>query len=120
MLYCDFQFYRKNFFVNGTVTPVISPFQFDGPVNAGDSVQLNCYVSKGDRPLRVEWHFHGREVTSHAVGIRTTLLGDRANVLAIDSVGPGHRGEYTCTATNPAGTANYSAVLDVNGLNFYP
>lgn len=99
--------------------PVISPFQFDGPVNAGDSVQLNCYISKGDRPLRIEWHFHGMEVTSHAVGIRTTLLGDRSNILAIDSVGPGHRGEYTCAATNPAGTANYSTVLDVNGLKIY-
>lgn len=43
------------------------------------------------------------------------MFGDRANILAIDYVGPGHRGEYTCTSTNPAGTANYSAELDVNG-----
>lgn len=98
-----------------TVLPVIAPFEFDGPINAGESVQLNCYVTRADRPLRIEWHFHGAEV-SHAVGVRTSMFGDRANILAIDSVTPGHRGIYTCTATNLAGQTNHSATLLVNGL----
>lgn len=97
------------------VLPVIAPFDFDGPILAGESVHLNCYVTKGDRPLRIEWHFHGASVASHAVGIRTSMFGDRANILAIDAAGPGHRGVYTCTASNPAGAANYSATLLVNG-----
>lgn len=97
------------------VAPYISPFQFDGPANAGDSIQLTCYVPKGDKPLRIEWHFHGRDVSSHALGISTAVFGDKANILSINSAGPGHRGSYTCTATNAAGFANFSAELDVNG-----
>lgn len=97
------------------VLPVIAPFDFDGPIHAGESVQLNCYVTKGDRPMRIEWHFHSDEVSPHAVGIRTSMFGDRSNILVIESVGPGHRGVYTCTATNSAGVANQSAVLFVNG-----
>nr|CAD7199658.1 unnamed protein product [Timema douglasi] len=96
------------------VAPHITPFQFDGPINAGDSVQLTCYVSKGDKPLRIEWHFHGRDLSSHAVGVRTAVFGEKANILTINSVGPGHRGAYTCTATNSAGVANFTAELDVN------
>jgi hypothetical protein len=84
-------------------------------VNAGDSIQLNCYVSKGDRPLRIEWQFHGHDLSSHAVGTRTAMFGDKANILSINSVGPGHRGAYTCTASNTAGVANFTAELEVNG-----
>ncbi|BES94143.1 IGc2 [Nesidiocoris tenuis] len=101
------------------VAPSISPFQFDGPVNAGDSVQLNCHISKGDTPLRIEWHFQG-EQSSHAMGVRTAMFGEKANILAIDAVGPGNRGEYTCTASNTAGSANHSAILLVNGEQIIP
>lgn len=97
------------------VPPLITPFQFDGPANAGDSVQIACYVSKGDIPLRIEWHFQGDGMSSHAMGVRTAMFGEKANILAIDSVGPGNRGEYTCTASNLAGVANHSTILLVNG-----
>uniref|UniRef100_T1HDG0 Ig-like domain-containing protein n=1 Tax=Rhodnius prolixus TaxID=13249 RepID=T1HDG0_RHOPR len=100
------------------VLPFIAPFQFDGAVNAGDSVQLACHVSKGDIPLRIEWHFQGEGTSSHAMGVKTAMFGDKANILVIDSVGPGNRGEYTCTASNSAGVANHSAVLLVNGERF--
>ncbi|KAK9507869.1 hypothetical protein O3M35_007639 [Rhynocoris fuscipes] len=96
------------------VLPFITPFQFDGAVNAGDNVQLACHVSKGDIPLRIEWHFQGEGTSSHAMGVKTSMYGDKTNILDIDSVGPGNRGEYTCTATNSAGSANYSAILLVN------
>ncbi|XP_024082568.1 Down syndrome cell adhesion molecule-like protein Dscam2 isoform X1 [Cimex lectularius] len=96
------------------VPPLITPFQFDGPANAGDSVQIACYVSKGDIPLRIEWHFQGDGMSSHAMGVRTAMFGEKANILAIDSVGPGNRGEYTCTASNLAGVANHSTILLVN------
>jgi hypothetical protein len=42
-------------------------------------------------------------------------LGDRISVLSIQSVAAAHNGEYTCTAENPAGIANYTAELTVNG-----
>lgn len=113
--------FKKFFFKIFTVAPHITPFAFDdGPVNAGDSVQLNCYVPKGDKPLRIEWHFHGYDTKSHALGISTSMFGDRSNILSINAVGPGHQGEFTCVASNLAGIANYSAILNVNGIsNFH-
>ncbi|XP_021929576.1 Down syndrome cell adhesion molecule-like protein Dscam2 isoform X2 [Zootermopsis nevadensis] len=95
------------------VLPYIIPFSFDGEANSGDNAQLTCHVSKGDRPLQQSWSFHGRELSSH-MGITTTKIGDSISVLVIASVGAGHSGNYTCTARNPAGMANYTATLQVN------
>lgn len=96
-----------------TVLPVIAPFDFDGPMLAGESVQLNCYVTKADRPLIIQWHFNGSDVNNF--GISTSMFNDRTNILAIDAVGPEHSGVYTCIATNKAGSSKYSAILLVNG-----
>lgn len=94
--------------------PYISPFEFDGPANAGDTVQLTCHVLKGDKPLHIAWHFHGEALSTH-MGISTMMIGHRANFLSISSVAAGHRGIYTCLARNDAGVANYSAELKVFG-----
>lgn len=101
-----------------TVAPHITPFEFEGPANAGDTVQIACHVPKGDRPLFISWHFHGESLSTH-MGISTMMVGHRANFLSISSVTGGHRGVYTCLARNEAGVANYSAELHVNGTLLY-
>lgn len=98
-----------------SVLPYIIPFSFDGEANSGDNAQLTCHVSKGDRPLQLSWSFHGRELSSH-MGLATTKIGDSISVLVIASVAAGHSGNYTCTARNPAGVANHTATLQVNGM----
>jgi len=98
-----------------SVLPYIIPFSFDGEANSGDNVQLTCHVSKGDRPLQLSWSFHGRELSSH-MGLTTAKIGDSISVLVIASVAAGHSGNYTCTARNPAGVANHTATLQVNGM----
>lgn len=98
-----------------SVLPYIIPFSFDGEANSGDNAQLTCHVSKGDRPLQLSWSFHGRELSSH-MGLTTTKIGDSISVLVIASVTAGHSGNYTCTARNPAGVANHTATLQVNGM----
>jgi len=98
-----------------SVLPYIIPFSFDGEANSGDNAQLTCHVSKGDRPLQISWSFHGRELSSH-MGLTTTKIGDSISVLVIASVTAGHSGNYTCTARNPAGVANHTATLQVNGM----
>lgn len=98
------------------VLPHIIPFDVEEEVNTGDSVQLNCHVSKGDRPLKITWNFHGEELSSH-MGITTTKVGDRSSILTIVSVMAAHSGNYTCTAQNVAGTASYTAMVHVNGTH---
>jgi hypothetical protein len=96
------------------VVPYITPFGFEGEANSGDSVQLTCYVAKGDTPLTISWSFQGEDLSTH-VGIVTTKIGARTSLLTIASVVAGHSGEYTCTARNAGGVASHSAPLLVNG-----
>lgn len=80
----------------------------------GESVQLNCHVSKGDKPLKITWSFQGDDLSSH-MGIETMKIGDRSSILSIGSAMAAHSGNYTCTATNPAGSASYTTSIFVNG-----
>ncbi|CAG0912292.1 unnamed protein product [Notodromas monacha] len=95
------------------VPPLIKPFEFGpGPLNAGETASVQCLV-EGDLPLVITWAFHGRNVSTQ-LGITTSKIGARMSVLMIDHIIAGHSGRYTCTARNPAGTADVSADLLVN------
>lgn len=44
-------------------------------------------------------------------------LGKRGKQLSIEAVGAAHAGEYTCIASNIAGSTTRTALLDVNGTD---
>lgn len=83
---------------------------------AGESIQLICHVTKGDRPLEITWSFLGKEISSH-LGISTTKIGDTTSLLTISSTTAAHSINYTCTATNPAGSTSYTAPVHINGIH---
>lgn len=95
--------------------PYIVPFEADESVFAGESVQLNCHVSKGDLPLDIKWHFHGFENTSSHLGIMTSKMTLRTSFLSIAAASADHSGTYTCVAINRAGSTNHSTVVNVHG-----
>jgi Immunoglobulin domain len=97
-----------------SVMPYIKPFEFEGPASAGDSIQLSCHITKGDPPFTIEWFFDGEPITPH-FGVLTGMFGHRSNILSISQVRPVNRGRYTCSVSNPAGRAIFSADLLVNG-----
>lgn len=97
------------------VPPRIRPFEFESAAFAGEPVQLTCFITKGDKPLRISWYLHSRELTSSQTGISTTAMGDRASSLSIAAAGLSNAGNYTCVAQNAAGTDYHSAYLEVNG-----
>ena len=95
--------------------PVIVPFSFGSAVvNTGVYSQLLCVVSQGDMPVSITWSLKGEELNS-GPDITTTMLGQRTSMLTIASVSYLLIGEYTCRATNPAGSVTHSAELKVNG-----
>ena len=95
--------------------PQIIPFTFGKPViDSGEFAQLTCVVSKGDMPITITWSLKGQELNS-GPSITTNMLGQRASMLVISSVDYSHVGEYTCRATNSAGSVTHSALLRVNG-----
>lgn len=77
-----------------TVPPRIVPFSFgDGEeaLEAGTHAALQCLVDQGDSPLHISWIFHGQELSSQ-MGIETTRIGKRNNLLSIESIAPFHAG----------------------------
>ena len=91
------------------------PLTFGAEVlNEYDFAQASCIVRKGDEPLKISWSFHGADITSDT-GIIITPLGTKASMLSIASVNHKHRGNYTCTAKNKAGSSRQTVELRVNG-----
>ena len=81
----------------------------------GDSVELLCQVSKGDKPIQISWNFHGQsDITG--LKIKTKRLSDKSSLLSIPSAKGHHTGRYTCTATNLVGSNSYSINLLINGI----
>lgn len=94
------------------------PFSFGvlegDPLRYGEHATLQCNVMEGDLPVSISWIFHGRELSSQ-MGIETVKIGKRINLLEIDAVAASHTGNYTCVATNGAGSTNFTAELIVQG-----
>ena len=68
----------------------------------------------GDEPLTIAWSLHGDTISSDP-DIITTALGTRSSILTISKVGYRHAGDYTCRASNVAGSYSHTAQLRVNG-----
>ncbi|XP_025268076.1 Down syndrome cell adhesion molecule-like protein Dscam2 isoform X16 [Camponotus floridanus] len=107
------------------VAPQIAPFTFgDEAANAGEMATVQCAVIKGDLPIDIIWSLNGRVIdTANGAfdehnydnsDIMISRSSKRASTLTIESVAARHAGEYSCTASNMAGTATHSSVLSVN------
>lgn len=103
-----------------TVSPQIGVFTFGNePLNAGDIASVTCAVTKGDLPMDINWMFQDQLVDETREDIIISNLGKRGKQLSIEAVGAAHAGEYTCVASNIAGSTTRTAVLNVNGtFNF--
>ena len=101
--------------VSLAVPPEIVPFSFGADtVNEGEFAQLVCIIRKGDEPLSITWSLKG-DIISSSPDLSTTMLGRRTSMLTISAVSHSQVGQYTCRATNPAGSVTHSAHLVVNG-----
>lgn len=103
--------------LNFTVPPQIAPFIIgEEPANWGEQVSVTCSILKGDHPMEIRWTHNNQEInpTSYP-DISITKNGKKVSLLLIDSVTARHAGEYTCVASNSAGSRSHSAFLAVNG-----
>lgn len=94
---------------------MIFPFGFgDEPVNSGDTISVQCTVTKGDYPLNITWLLNEKAITS-SQGISINRNSKRISALTVESVQALHSGNYTCKASNNAGDSSHTATLKVNG-----
>ncbi|XP_029035511.1 Down syndrome cell adhesion molecule-like protein Dscam2 isoform X17 [Osmia bicornis bicornis] len=98
------------------VGPQLLPITFNAEVaNSGDSVSVPCSILKGDMPMDISWAFNSVPIdTSRDSSITITKISRLLSTLSIDGVSARHAGEYTCSASNLAGSVSRSATLTVN------
>lgn len=92
----------------------ITPFTFESPIFAGQAAQVTCLVSEGDPPLEISWSFNEKD-DLQSMKVTTMKIGYKASMLFIDSANYRHRGNYTCTAKNPAGKTEFTTFLNIHG-----
>ncbi|GAB6021000.1 Down syndrome cell adhesion molecule-like protein 1, variant 3 [Chamberlinius hualienensis] len=98
------------------VQPKIVPFEFqDDLLREGMRARLQCVISEGDLPLKVEWLKNDNKIHNE-IGILIKTLDEFSSILTIHSITPKHNGKYTCVASNDAATVTHSAQLSVNGM----
>lgn len=81
-------------------------------------ISIQCSISGGDMPIGVIWKLNNVLIPNDHHDILLDRRGQRVHTLNIEAVTEKHIGNYTCSATNRAGTVEFTSTLLVNGLNF--
>lgn len=82
----------------------------------GMRAAINCQVMEGDRPISFRWERDGRTITSNAAqGTIIRTIDEYSSSLIIDRITSAHSGNYTCIASNVAGSEKFVVPLTVNG-----
>lgn len=80
-------------------------------------ISIQCSISGGDMPIGVMWKLNNVLIPNDHHDILLDRRGQRVHTLHIEAVTEKHIGNYTCSATNRAGTVEFTSTLLVNGLN---
>lgn len=115
--------------------PVIDPFTFSKSLHEGLRYHVLCSVTRGDSPLTIKWFKDGHllgQSASHQLtsptssaeysGINVIQVTEFSSSLIFESLRPDHRGNYTCQASNKAGSAAITQSMVVHGesIKFFP
>ncbi|UXI20602.1 Brain-specific angiogenesis inhibitor 1 [Sarcoptes scabiei] len=106
---------KTSFALKVLVRPVIEPFKFPQSLHQSQRYNLLCTVVKGDPPIKVEWFKDGQRLLMGSLP-RTNIIHvtDYSVTLAFESVQTDHRGNYTCIASNGAGSSSHSASMIIH------
>ena len=111
------------------VPPVLAPFSF-GTISYSDSslssvltigarTRVLCGLTRGDTPVSFSWLKDGQSIQRHSSisqsQVTISIVDDFSSLLTISRLERGHAGNYSCTASNEAGSDRFTAILDVQG-----
>lgn len=96
-----------------TGPPEIMPFHFSSSLKEGGKAHIACTVVSGDLPISFTWRKDGKPL-AHDPDIHEQVL-EMVSTLRINNLAARHTGLYTCIASNPAASSNYTAKLVVKG-----
>lgn len=106
-------------FVSHPVRPSIANFTFTNDLREGQRASIICTVTSGDYPMKLQWLINGKPVSRQA-GITIQDLSNYSSILLFESVSLEHKGNYTCIASNDAGTSSHSALMTIHGKHSSP
>nr|XP_054925248.1 cell adhesion molecule DSCAML1-like [Dermacentor andersoni] len=95
--------------------PRLHPFAFPKDHPLGQAIAVTCIASQGAQPLHFEWLKDGRPLPVEGRKAISKMVTATVSVLTLLDVGAEDVGNYTCTATNAAGSDGFTAELVVAG-----
>jgi len=113
----------SSFHLSVRVKPAIDPFVFPKSLQQSQRYTILCSVSSGDLPVQIKWLKDGRRISSSNglnpdfTGIGVINVSPFASNLVFESLRPEHMGNYTCEASNRAGTAFVTQSMVVHGMS---
>jgi len=109
---------KNSLFVSVLVRPVIDEFVFPKSLHEGQRYNVLCTVIKGDAPLEIQWLKDGLLLPTNLKstslkGVSSTQVTEFSTMLNFASLLSEHRGNWTCKASNSAGSTSYTAKMEI-------
>ena len=101
------------------VAPKIVPFsRRTSSLQKGERITLTCTIAKGDSPISITWQKDEKSIKPSAnddAGVKIIAFDEFNSMLTIEDLDVHHIGNYSCLASNLAGTAIHFQTVHVNG-----
>lgn len=95
-------------------SPRLNKLSIPEQLSIESRAKILCVVSSGDQPIEFQWVKDGRPFSSG----RIEQLDEWTSSLTLYPLSLDHIGNYTCVASNHAGTNQVTAPLFVTGILF--
>ena len=97
------------------MAPKVVPFSAPSNLQQGDRATLTCTVARGDSPLTLMWMKDGEPIPREN-SYKVLNFDEFNSMLTLESLNLEHIGNYSCRASNLAGSSTVATQLNVYGM----